>query len=115
MYTGQRRSAKGILRTIMGRYMSRDPVVVGILREIQDIALAMRDALLDGDLDTFGELMTRHWEANKVMDPGSTNPFIDRLFEQFQPYIVGGKLVGAGGGGFAEVIAKDGEAVGELA
>ena len=59
--------------------------------------------------------MTRHWEANKEMDPGSTNPFIDRLFEQFTPYIAGGKLVGAGGGGFAEVIVKDGEAVEELA
>jgi galactokinase/mevalonate kinase-like predicted kinase len=70
----------------------------------------MRDALLEGDLDSFGELMTQHWKANKEMDPGSTNPFIDRLFEQFQPYIVGGKLVGAGGGGFAEVIVKDGEA-----
>ncbi|MFH1609769.1 MAG: L-fucokinase, partial [Candidatus Bipolaricaulota bacterium] len=37
VYTGQRRLAKGILRAILGRYMSRDPVVGGILREIQEI------------------------------------------------------------------------------
>ena len=115
VYTGQRRLAKGILRTIMGRYISRDPVVVGILKGIQDIAVAMRNAPLSRDLETFGELMTRHWTVNKVMDPGSTNPFIDRLFEQFNPYVVGGKLVGAGGGGFAEVIAKDGGAARDLA
>jgi fucokinase len=115
VYTGQRRLAKGILRAIMGRYMSRDPVVVGILKEIQDIARTMRDVLLSGDLEMFGKLMTRHWIMNKEMDPGSTNPFIDRLFEQFDPYIVGGKLVGAGGGGFAEVIAKDSEAARDLA
>ena len=115
IYTGQRRLAKGILRAIMARYISRDPEVVGILKEIQEIAVAMRDALLDRDMATFGELMNRHWEANKVLDPGSTNPFIDRLFEQFGPYILGGKLVGAGGGGFAEVVARDGDAARELA
>ena len=41
------------------------------------------------------------------MDPGCSNPFIDRLFEVMHPYIDGGKLAGAGGGGFAMVIVKD--------
>jgi fucokinase len=41
------------------------------------------------------------------MDPGCTNPFIDGLFGAMAPYIDGGKLAGAGGGGFAIVVARD--------
>jgi galactokinase/mevalonate kinase-like predicted kinase len=48
------------------------------------------------------------------MDPGCTNPFIDGLFELMGPYVDGGKLAGAGGGGFAMVIARDREAVSAL-
>ena len=60
----------------------------------------MRDALTAGDLDGFGALLAEHWALNKRMDPGCTNPFIDELFETLRPYICGGKLAGAGGGGF---------------
>lgn len=115
VYTGQRRLAKRILRTIMGRYISRDPLVVGILRHIQDLSHAMRKAIEVDDLDLLGILMTEHWEANKKMDPGSTNPFIDVLFDRMTPYITGGKLAGAGGGGFAITVSKDAGAASELA
>jgi galactokinase/mevalonate kinase-like predicted kinase len=48
------------------------------------------------------------------MDPGCTNPFIDGLFQYARPYTNGGKLAGAGGGGFAIMIARDAQAAHEL-
>jgi fucokinase len=107
VYTGQQRLAKNLLRAVMGRWMARDPEMVWIQREIARLAKAMRDALSDGDLDLFGELLTEHWVLNKRMDPGCTNPFIDGLFDMMKPYINGGKLAGAGGGGFAILIVRD--------
>jgi len=70
----------------------------------------MRDALESGDLTAFGALLSEHWTLNKRMDPGCTNPFIDGLFDAMAPFIVGGKLAGAGGGGFAIVVARDADA-----
>jgi fucokinase len=107
VYTGQQRLAKNLLRAVMGRWMARDPEMVWIQQEIARLAVAMRDALVAGDVSQFGALLGEHWTLNKRMDPGCTNPFIDRLFELMAPYIDGGKLAGAGGGGFAMVIARD--------
>ena len=76
-------------------------------------AVAQRVDLLS-ELDSFGWLLSEHWSINKRMDPGCTNPFIDSLFETMQPFIVGGKLAGAGGGGFALVLAKDSQAAQDL-
>jgi fucokinase len=109
VYTGQQRLAKDLLRAVMGRWMARDPEMVEIQQEITRLAVAMRDALLFGDLGRFGALLGEHWALNKRMDPGCTNPFINDLFELMAPYIHGGKLAGAGGGGFAMVIARDRE------
>ncbi len=67
----------------------------------------MRDALVAGDVDAFGALLSEHWVLNKRMDAGCTNEFIDSLFADMNPYISGGKLAGAGGGGFAIVVARD--------
>ncbi|KPL06452.1 hypothetical protein AMJ85_10480, partial [candidate division BRC1 bacterium SM23_51] len=115
VYTGQRRLAKGILRAIMGRFMSRDPEVVYILSYIREIAEAQRRALERGDLDEMGRLMAEHWQLNKRLDPGSSNPFIDLLFEICSPYMSGAKLAGAGGGGFMMIVARDEQAPARLA
>ncbi len=115
VYTGQRRLARNLLRTVMGRWMARDPEMTWIQGEIARLALAMREALLAGDLDGFGGLLAEHWALNKRMDPGCTNPFIDELFEVMGPHIYGGKLAGAGGGGFVTAIARSPEAAQALA
>ncbi len=109
VYTGQQRLAKNLLRNVMGRWMAREPEMVRIQAEIARLALAMRAALESGDVDGFGALLGEHWLLNKGMDPGCANPFIDDLFEAMAPYINGGKLAGAGGGGFASVIARSAE------
>jgi len=115
VYTGRQRLAKNLLRAVMGRWMARDPEMVWIQQEIARLAVAMRDALQAGEVSHFGELLSEHWAINKRMDPGCTNEFIDRLFEVMSPHINGGKLAGAGGGGFAIVIARSIGAVRDLA
>ncbi|MCX7668450.1 MAG: hypothetical protein N2439_00060, partial [Anaerolineae bacterium] len=115
VYTGQQRLAKNLLRNVMARWMVRDPEMVWIQGEIARLAVAMRDALMAGDLDTFGVLLGEHWILNKRMDPGCTNLFIDDLFDTLKPYICGGKLAGAGGGGYAMVIARSVAAAHDLA
>lgn len=107
VYTGQQRLAKNLLQNIMGRWMARDPEMVWIQGEIARLAVAMKAALETDALDTFGGLLSEHWALNKRMDPDCTNPFINELFETMGPYICGGKLAGAGGGGFAIVVTKD--------
>ena len=111
VYTGQRRLAKNLLRTVMARWMARDPEMTWIQGEIARLAVTMCAALLAGDLDELGGLLAEHWTLNKRMDPGCTNPFIDELFETMGPYICGGKLAGAGGGGFVIAVARSSESV----
>ena len=72
-------------------------------------------ALATDDLAEFGRLLGEHWGLNKRMDPGCTNPFIDDLFAVMEPFIWGGKLAGAGGGGYAMVITRDEQAGRDLA
>ena len=114
VYTGQQRLAKNLLRNVVGRWMARDPEMVWIQGELARLAGVMREALIAGDLPTFGQLLTDHWVQNKRMDPGCTNPFINDLFDVISPYIWGGKLAGAGGGGYAMVIARDLQAASDL-
>jgi fucokinase len=111
VYTGQQRLAKNLLRIVVGRWLARDAEMVWLLGEIARLADQMQQALLAGDVSGFGELLGQHWALNKRMDPGCTNPFIDGLFADLEPHICGGKLAGAGGGGFAIVVthSQDGE------
>ncbi|MFP3905358.1 MAG: L-fucokinase, partial [Armatimonadota bacterium] len=111
---GKRRLAKNILRTIMGRYLAGDATVRRILSEIQELAGQMQKAIERGDCQHLGRLMQRHWIANKTMDPHSTTPYIERLFDAAEPFISGGKLAGAGGGGFMIMVLKDPVMRGEL-
>jgi fucokinase len=107
IYTGQRRLAKDLLRRIMGRWMAREPEMVSCMDDLARLACEMRTALLGEDLALFGQLLTAHWGVLKRIDPGCTNPFIDDLWVALAPFISGGKLAGAGGGGFALVMLRD--------
>jgi fucokinase / fucose-1-phosphate guanylyltransferase len=113
-FTGQRRIAKRILREIVSKWLSREPEVVGILAEIKDVARAMSRTLTSGDFDAFGHLMAHHWELNKRLDHHSTTDFVDRLLGAVADLTVGAKLAGAGGGGFAMLLARDRDSAHEI-
>ena len=71
------------------------------LREQKELALAMKAALLKGRLDDFGWLLGEAWQAKKKMSPRISTPLIDEIYEvALQNGAAGGKVTGAGGGGF---------------
>lgn len=59
------------------------------------------------DIDEVGEIMLEAWRLHQELDPYCSNEFVDRLFAFADPYCSGYKLVGAGGGGFGLLLAKD--------
>ena len=108
IYSGQRRLARNLLRTVMGKYISNDKGSVNALGAIQILAREMAVSLKEGDIDRFAELMNEHWELSKVLDSGCTNTCIDQIFEICEDMIDGKMICGAGGGGFLQVILKKG-------
>src|SRR5208282_5494843 len=67
----------------------------------KEIGLQSRDALAAGDLRKFADLMAVHWEHKKKRSSGMSSPRIDELYDlALANGALGGKLVGAGGGGF---------------
>ena len=73
---------------------------VEYMKKIRDCAYGMKDALINGDVKTMGELLNESWMEKKKL-PGVTQPAIDRMYSAcMEAGAYGGKLCGAGGGGF---------------
>lgn len=78
------------------------------LHETRKIGRKVYDALLERDYGTFADLMDAHWRVKRERSPGITTPEIDRAYELGRANGArGGKLVGAGGGGFLMFYADD--------
>lgn len=108
IYTGQRRLARNLLRDVVGRYIGNEEDTVYALNEIQKVAALMRFELLRGHVDDFASLLDRHWELSRMIDAGSTNTLIDQIFDSVDDLLSGRMICGAGGGGFLQVILKEG-------
>jgi D-glycero-alpha-D-manno-heptose-7-phosphate kinase len=71
------------------------------LHYVKDLGFKIREALETGKLKRFGELMHEHWERKRARSQGMSNGKIDELYNLgLKSGAVGGKLIGAGGGGF---------------
>lgn len=89
------------------RYLRRDNLLVSSIKRLVELAKIGREALMNCDIDEFGEIMLETWRLHQELDPYCSNDSVDRLFSFASPYCCGHKLVGAGGGGFALLLAKD--------
>lgn len=107
VYTGQQRVAKNILEQVVADWLSRRRDLVSTLTQLRAEAYLMRDALVVGDIEQFGFLLTRYWEGKKVINPHTTNPMIDALLASVTDLCTGYGITGAGGGGFLVLLAKD--------
>ena len=107
-YTNEMRDATAILKEQDNATRSKDRVVVQSLREIKDIGLEISDAISKGHLRRFGELLDVHWQSKKRLAEGISNPQIDAWYELAkQNGAIGGKISGAGGGGFLMLYCED--------
>jgi D-glycero-alpha-D-manno-heptose-7-phosphate kinase len=109
-FTGISRSAGSILSDQVEKSKIKDSKMVDNLHFTKDLGYRSKVALLNNETIKFGELMHEHWEHKKSRSTGITSDFIDNAYNQaLRSGAVGGKLVGAGGGGFLMFYAKDKE------
>lgn len=109
-YTGITRMAKGILQDIVHGLFVNDASRLSTIRRIGDNALAAADALQHRNSDELGEVIARSWLLNQALDAGTNPPAVQGILEPVQDYLRGAKLLGAGGGGYLLMMAKDPEA-----
>ena len=98
-YTGKIHVSANIIKDQVSNYKKKDPF--DAMREVKALAYAMKDELLKGNLHSFGRLLDYGWQSKKRMSSKITNPQIDELYEEaLKAGALGGKLLGAGGGGY---------------
>lgn len=107
-YTGFTRSASEILRDQDRRSRGGDQSMVDNLHFVKTLGLQSKDALEAGDLRTFAEIMHVHWEHKKQRSQSMSNNMINDLYDLARRNgALGGKLIGAGGGGFLMFYTED--------
>ena len=107
-FTGFSRSAGSILKDQHSRSQNNDEDMLRNLHYVKELGYRSKEALESGDANKFGELMHEHWEHKKRRSGGMSNPQIDAWYQLgMKNGAVGGKLVGAGGGGFLMFYASD--------
>ena len=107
-FTGYSRSAGSILNDQKTRTQKNDEDMLKNLHFVKELGFRSQKALEQGNALLFGELMHEHWEHKKRRSGGMSNPQIDEWYDLGRKNgAVGGKLVGAGGGGFLLFYAAD--------
>ncbi len=99
--SGALRPARVVLGEQGARIEALDADVVEGMHRVKEIGHEVRDLLVRGDLDRYGELLHEHWTRKRRFASGMTDPSIDATYEAARAAgAIGGKLMGAGGGGF---------------
>ena len=100
-FTGMERSASEILSEQDEKSKKDDPGMLQNLHQIKEIGLETKKYLEKGKVNILGELFHTHWEIKKNRSGKMSDPFIDECYELARKNgALGGKLIGAGGGGF---------------
>jgi len=100
-FLGSSRSAADILQEQRQGARDRRTEVVEAMHRLKEAAVETKEVLENGDLSRLGHIMRDSWEHKKRLAGGVTNPRIDEIYERaLNKGAVGGKVAGAGGGGF---------------
>ena len=107
-FTGYSRSASSILKEQDQKSKSDDQAMLENLHFVKDLGLQSQAALEAGNLPEFARLMDVHWQRKKQRSGGMSNPKINEWYDlALASGALGGKLIGAGGGGFLMFYAED--------
>lgn len=110
-FTGTARESSKILAQQRASTERDDAAVLDALHAVRTLANEVRAALERGDLNAFGELLHVGWEHKQRFAPGVSNPAVDRAYQIARANgALGGKLAGAGGGGFLMLYCPSGKA-----
>ncbi len=98
-YTGRQRSADEVLHGQL--HAVRDGHALQALERMRDLAFELRERLGAGEADALGPLLHENWELKRGLTGGISDEVVDRWYEQAREAgATGGKILGAGGGGF---------------
>ncbi len=107
-FTGYSRSASSILREQDEKSKRSDDAMLENLHFVKDLGRQSQQALESDNLPEFARLMDVHWQRKKERSEGMSNPRINQWYERAMANgALGGKLIGAGGGGFLMFYAED--------
>lgn len=107
-YTGYSRAASTILQEQKNRSQNKDREMLNILHVVKEMGYESQQALESGDLVQFARILDRSWQYKKKRSSNMSNNQIDHWYElACKNGALGGKLVGAGGGGFLMFYAED--------
>jgi D-glycero-alpha-D-manno-heptose-7-phosphate kinase len=107
-FTGYSRSASSILKDQDSRTKQNDQAMIDNLHYVKDLGYRSRAALAEGDLHKFGLLLDEHWQNKRKRSAGMSKADIDTWYDLgIHNGAVGGKLIGAGGGGFLMFYAEE--------
>jgi D-glycero-alpha-D-manno-heptose-7-phosphate kinase len=111
-FTGYSRNASSVLDDQKIRTEIGDSAMLENLHVIKQLGHCIKNALEQGDTQRFGELMHEHWMHKKQRSHGTSSEGINRWYDIGRDNgAIGGKLVGAGGGGFLLFLAEDRKAL----
>lgn len=100
-FTGLQRSSREILQAQKNDTRRADPTVVDSLHRTRELGYRIKEALEQGNLDKFGHMLDEHWQNKKRRSGKISDPQIDRWYALAREHgALGGKVIGAGGGGF---------------
>lgn len=108
-YTGVRRRSEDILREQERHIRENAPDAVELKHQSKRIGQNIFNVFEAGRLDEFGELLDEHWQIKRKMSAKMSTPFFDETYEAAKRAgAMGGKIMGAGGGGFFLIYAREG-------
>lgn len=100
-YTGNNRSSRDILQTQKNESTAQNSEMIDSLHKTVELGRTIKTTLEQGDIDEFGFLLDRHWENKKRRSSDISNSNIDKWYNIAKKNGAnGGKIMGAGGGGF---------------
>lgn len=100
-FTGFKRASRDILQGQKEATLRSDPTVVESLHFTRELGYRIKAALESGEIEQFGLLLDEHWQNKKRRSAGISNDKIDHWYDLAKQHgALGGKVVGAGGGGF---------------
>ena len=100
-YTGGTRVGAGIIEAQVENFRTGQRASIDAMDAQKDLCIEMKNALLQGKLSHFGALLDEAWQQKKLMASAISNSRIDMLYQSAcQAGALGGKLLGAGGGGY---------------
>jgi D-glycero-alpha-D-manno-heptose-7-phosphate kinase len=108
IYTGVKRDSKSILFDQVSSTYNKDSNVIERLNFVKSQVPLIREALIDTNIDLLGKLFHQHWSLKIKQSKEMSSELINNLYSRTLDHgAIGGKLIGAGGGGFLLVVVRD--------